>query len=234
MPEDLLRALIDPTAPLPGGWPSGALGAFCLFLLPVGGGIPLGVLMARNAGVTPLTMVGMYLAADLIRAVTREPLLILLRFLSRHIPLLATAGTLMSRSARFAGLDEEGPQGPLGIVTISFVIDPTIGRAAAAAAGHGFISGWTLAIIGDMLFFVLLMVSTLWASSVLGDDRLTVGIVLVATFILPLVVKRLRRKRAPGPPVRMVRVTEPSQQLQPARGRVHHDGRRRASRGVRR
>ena len=41
MPSDFLLPLLDPTAPLPAFWPSGGLGAFLLFLIPIGGGIPL-------------------------------------------------------------------------------------------------------------------------------------------------------------------------------------------------
>ena len=63
---------------------------------------------------------------------------------------------------------------------MSLTLDPTAGRAAAAAAGHGFVPGWTLAIIGDMIYFVLLMASTLWVSSVVGDDRVTLGAVYLA------------------------------------------------------
>ncbi|MBV9172500.1 MAG: hypothetical protein JOZ81_20705 [Chloroflexi bacterium] len=160
MPEDFLRALIDPSAPLPGGWPSGALGAFCLFLVPIGGGIPLGVIMGRDAGVAPAVMAGMYLITDVFRAFTREPMLMLLRWLGRTVPFLGRVGKVFTRSTRFVGLQDDGPRGPFGIIVVSFAVDPTFGRAAAAAAGHGFISGWTLAIIGDMLFFVMLMVST--------------------------------------------------------------------------
>jgi hypothetical protein len=36
------------------------------------------------------------------------------------------------------------------------------GRAAAKAAGHGFLPGWAIAITGDMIYFVVLMASTLW------------------------------------------------------------------------
>ena len=72
MPSDFLQPLIDPTAPLPAIWPTGAWGAFLLFLIPIGGGIPLGVLMARDAGVSPLVMALMYLVSDVFMAVTHS------------------------------------------------------------------------------------------------------------------------------------------------------------------
>jgi hypothetical protein len=194
-PAELTRALFDPTAPLPAGWPSGALGAFLLFLVPVGGGIPLGVLMARNAGVPAAMTVGLYFVSDLVLAVTAEPMLGGVRWLGRRLPLLGLIGDRLSRLTNAVGLQQEGVRGPLGLILVSFTISPTTGRAAAAAAGHGFFSGWTLAIIGDMGYFLLLMASTLWLSGVVGDDRVTIGIVLVATWALPWLIARLRRAR---------------------------------------
>ena len=95
------------------------------------------------------------------------------------------------RTARFTGqtgLRDGGKRGPLGLILVSLTLDPTAGRAAAAAAGHGFVPGWTLAIIGDMIYFVLLMASTLWVSSVVGDDRVTLGAVLLAMWLVPFLI----------------------------------------------
>ena len=47
-----------------------------------------------------------------------------------------------------------------------------------------------------MFYFWLVMASTLWVSSVLGDDRLAIGAVLIGTWVLPLLIRRLRRKFA--------------------------------------
>lgn len=193
MQPDFVRALFDPTAPLPAGWPSGALGAFLLFLVPVGGGIPLGVLLARDGGVAPVVTAVLYFLSDLVLAVTTEPFVALVAWLGRRVPALQQLGDRLSRLTGQAGLRDEGARGPLGLILVSFTISPTTGRAAAAAAGHGFLAGWTLAIIGDMGYFLLLMASTLWLSGVLGDERMTVGAVLLLTWVLPLLLRRLRR-----------------------------------------
>ncbi len=37
MSDEFWRALLDPSAPLPTGWPAGALGTFLLFCVPIGG-----------------------------------------------------------------------------------------------------------------------------------------------------------------------------------------------------
>src|SRR5262249_14621764 len=53
MSDEFWRALIDPSAPLPHNWPVGALGAFLLFCVPIGGGVPAGGLLGGNAGLSP-------------------------------------------------------------------------------------------------------------------------------------------------------------------------------------
>jgi hypothetical protein len=199
-PSELLRAAVDPTAPLPAGWPSGAAGAFLVFLFPVGAGIPLGVLMGARAGVPAVIIALLYFVSDLVLAVTAEPMLAGVRWLGRRVPPLQALGDRLARLTNVVGLQEQGIHGPLGLILVSFTISPTTGRAAAAAAGHGFVPGWTLAIIGDMAYFLLLMASTLWLSSVIGDDRITIGIALVATWVLPLLVRRLQRGRLRSAP----------------------------------
>jgi hypothetical protein len=239
MPDEFLRALIDPTAPLPTGWPTGVLGVFLLFLVPIGGGIPFGVLMARDAGLVPLLTVLLYFLSDVLLALYTEPFLALLRALSQRVPVLANAGNVLGRLTGAAGLQEGGVRGPLGLIALSFSVSPTTGRAAAATAGHGFVVGWSLAIIGDMAFFLLLMVSTLWAASILGDDRLTIGAVVLATWVLPLVIRRLRRRSASPPMPEPVSSHQARLEARLAsapraatRRRVAHNGRRRASRGL--
>jgi len=48
MSDEFWRALLDPSAPLPHGWPVGAMGAFLLFCVPIGGGTL--ILLARDSG----------------------------------------------------------------------------------------------------------------------------------------------------------------------------------------
>jgi hypothetical protein len=198
--DELLRLLWDPTAPLPGSWPVGALGAFLLFLVPIGGGIPLGVLIARDGGVSPIVTALLYMASDVVIAVFAEPWLAFLRWLGRHIAIVGRIGGRLSSLSGGAGLKDSGARGPLGLILVSFTTSPTMGRAATQAAGHGFLTGWALAIAGDMLYFVLVMASTLWISGVFGDERLTIGTVLVATWVLPVLLRRLRRARASAQP----------------------------------
>jgi hypothetical protein len=190
MSDEFWRAVIDPSAPLPHGWPVGALGAFLLFCVPIGGGIPAGVLMARNAGVSPPVMAMLYFFSDLVLAVTFEPILVALAWLGRWIRPLARMGAAIRALATRAGGAQTGARGPLGLVLVSFGVDPMTGRAAAAAAGHGFVPGWAIAIAGDMLYFLVLMASTLWLEGVLGDQRMTIFVVLLIMLVLPSLVRR--------------------------------------------
>jgi len=196
MSDEFWRAALDPSAPLPHGWPVGALGAFLLFCVPIGGGIPAGVLMARGAGVSAPAMAGLYFLSDIVLAFTFEPILRLVAWLGRWVPPLAWMGAWIRGLARRAGGEQRGARGPLGLVLVSFGVDPMTGRAAAAAAGHGFVPGWAIAIMGDMLYFLLLMASTLWLQGMLGDERLTIGAVLLIMLVLPSLMRRLTAARA--------------------------------------
>jgi hypothetical protein len=234
------RAMWDPTAPLPSIWPGGATGVFLIFVTQIGAGIPLGVIMARNAGLPVALTAGLYLASDVVLALTMEPILRALRWLGKRVEFIGRLGDRLSRFSGAAGLKSDGVRGPLGLILFSFAISPTAGRAASEAAGHGFVAGWTLAIIGDMAYFGLIMASTLWVSSVFGDDRVTIGAVLLGTWFLPMLIRRLRRSSAPTPTPahRMARVTPlpavPEAGERFTRRTSHTGRRRRSSRGLHR
>ena len=225
MPSDFLAPLIDPTAPLPGIWPTGAWGAFLLFLIPIGGGIPLGVIMGRDAGLSPLIMAAMYFVSDIFMAVTHEPFFWLLGWLANLVPVLGKVRDFFRRASNASGLADDGAQGPLGLILFSFTVDPISGRGAAAAAGHGFFWGWTFAIIGDMIYFAVLMAATLWLSGLFGDDRMTVGVVLLSVWGLSWFIRRHQRRgsRPAGQRVERVGGMQPIT-LEPALATVGIDG----------
>lgn len=246
---ELLRAQWDPTAPLPFFWPAGVAGVFLFFCMPLAAGIPFGVILGRDAGLSPLETAGLYLVSDLVLAVTAEPFLALLRWLGRRVEFVGRMGRFFTRATDSVGLSDGKVRGPLGLILFSFSISPTSGRAAAAAAGHGFFVGWTLAIIGDMLFFGVLMATTLWVTSVFGDSRQTIGAIVIVVWIAPLVIRRLRGRfarpvaRRPAP-LRVAPAASvvsgagprpaPGPGTQVPRKRVSHAGRRRPSRGLHR
>jgi hypothetical protein len=92
-------------------------------------------------------------------------------------------------AARFGGTGA----GPIALVVFSFGADPMSGRAAALAAGHGFLMGWAFAIAGDMLYYAVIAVSTLRLSRYFRDPDTAMWIVLGAMIAVPLIVRSFRR-----------------------------------------
>lgn len=130
MSDDFWRAVLDPSAPLPHAWPVGALGVFLLFCVPIGGGIPAGVLMTRNAGVPPPAIAVLYFFSDIVLAFTFEPILRIVTWLGRWLPPLARVGSWIRSLAHRAGGAQTGARGPLGLILVAFGVDPMTGRAS--------------------------------------------------------------------------------------------------------
>ena len=83
--------------------------------------------------------------------------------------------------------------GVFALIFIAFGVDPMTGRAVAVAAGHGFITGWMIAIAGDMMYFSVLMISTLWLNSIIGDGTKTMLIIFALMFALPMITRRWQK-----------------------------------------
>ena len=161
-----------------------------LFLIPVGAGIPGGVLVAHKHGIGWPVMEFLYFVSDVILACAFEPLMHLMIAAGRRVAFLARVTDALRRSMNKTAALYGSTGGPFTLIMIAFGVDPMTGRAAAAAAGHGFVSGWAIAIAGDMLYFTVIMVSTLWLGSILGDGSTTTMIILVLMFVVPLLFRR--------------------------------------------
>ena len=167
-----------------------------LFLLPVGGGIPAGVLLARSKGLPWSLTAGLYLVSDAMLALAFEPVLRGLVALGRRRPSLARLGAAMKAAmARSAEAFGGKGAGPVALVMIAFGVDPMTGRGAALAAGHGFLAGWAFAIAGDMLYYAVVALATLRLDAHLRNPEATVWIILGAMFLVPMLVRRIRRGR---------------------------------------
>ena len=164
-----------------------------LFLIPLGGGIPAGVLLAQTKGLAWPVTAGLYLVSDVLLALAFEPILRLLAWLAGKLPFLARfsarmKAALAKSAARFSGIGA----GPIALVMFSFGADPMSGRAAALAAGHGFLMGWAFAIAGDMLYYAVIAVTTLRLSKYVRDPGTAEWIVLGAMIVVPLIVRWFR------------------------------------------
>ncbi len=163
-----------------------------LFVIPIGGGIPAGVLLAQARGMPWTTTSALYLASDLLLAAVFEPLMLLFIAASRKSPFLARLGWAFSESTRRLTAHYRG-SGPLALIMVAFGVDPMTGRSAAKAAGHGFVSGWAIAITGDMFYFWVVMASTLKLSTWLGSPMMAMWAVLAAMLLAPIAIGRLRK-----------------------------------------
>ena len=175
--------------------PADMLAVLKLFVIPVGGGIPAGVLLAQSRGLVWPVTAFLYLISDILLAIAFEPILRLLTWVCGLIPVLARLGALLRAStARSVSHFGGAGAGPIALIMISFGVDPMTGRASALAAGHGFIAGWAFAIAGDMLYFGVIAVSTLRLNTYIHDPNTTVLIVLAGMFLVPVLIRRVRSR----------------------------------------
>lgn len=163
-----------------------------LFLIPVGGGIPGGVLLAKAKNIPWPFMMVIYFVSDVILAFAFEPLMKILIFIGKQIPIVMRIIEFFRQSTKKSAARYGGHPSVLKLIGVSFVIDPMTGRAAAHMAGHGFVGGWLIAIAGDMIYFSIVMVSTLWMRSVLGDGTAAMLVILVLMIGIPAIVKKIR------------------------------------------
>ena len=166
-----------------------------LFIIPIGGGIPSGVLLARNRSIAwPVTAV-LYLISDLILACVFEPILLATLAAGKKSPRLGRMGEAFKKAIQKTTHRPEKSGGVFSLILIAFGVDPMTGRAATLAAGHGFVTGWALSILGDMLYFAILMASTLWLDGILGDGTRTTLIILAGMTLIPWAIRKAREKR---------------------------------------
>jgi hypothetical protein len=176
---------------------SSAFEVLSLFIIPIGGGIPAGVLLARSRAIQwPLTIL-LYLISDILLACVFEPLMLLFIKLGKHSPLMTKIREAFGKTMQKTTAHYGSRLGPLALITVAFGVDPMTGRAAAAAAGHGFVVGWILAITGDMIYFSVIMISTLWLNEYVGGETLTTIIILVLMAVVPVIIRRIRRMKSP-------------------------------------
>lgn len=166
-----------------------------LFFLPVGGGIPAGVLLARGQGLAWPMTAGLYFLSDVLLALAFEPILRLLVHWGRDIPALARFCTAMkaAMARSVASLGGTGA-GPFTLVLIAFGLDPMTGRATALAAGHGFLAGWAFAIAGDMLYYAVVALATLRLDAYFRDPTVTILVILGLMILVPALVRHLRSR----------------------------------------
>lgn len=172
----------------------GSIEVFTLFAIPIGGGIPAGVLLAKSRGIPWPGMMILYFLSDVLLAFVFEPVMWLVILWGKRSSRVTRLLHGLKQSVKRTTPGFGHTLGPLALIAVAFGVDPMTGRAAAKAAGHGFLSGWTISITGDMLYFSLIMASTLWLSHLLGDGTWATIIILVLMMGVPAVIRRFRKR----------------------------------------
>ncbi len=174
---------------------SNAREVFLLFLIPIGGGIPAGVVLGNSRGLSWEMMTLLYFCSDLVLACLFDPLMKLFIYFGKTSPFVAKLNAALKKSVEMTTQQYGVNPRPHFLVLISFGVDPMTGRAVAHMAGHGFFAGWAIAIAGDMIFYLVVMASTLWLNNILGDGTWTAIIITLSIVLIPSLIKKIRNRK---------------------------------------
>jgi hypothetical protein len=175
---------------------------FALFWAPVGPGIPAGVLLARHIPLHPTLTFGLYTLSDVLAAMVCHPIFTLMRrhgrrlkpirWLGRRILALAMLGV----RAPEADASRGAPLAPAlsRIATVGFGADIYTAGMLATGLTVPRLPAWAAAIAGDLVWFALLLVTSLAAASIADDDRV-IGLAMIVAMIL---IPRLARRFVPA------------------------------------
>ena len=181
-------------------FPGGAVGlVFVLFWSPwmAAIGIPAGLLLARHAGINPAVTIGLYALSDVMGAMVTHPTYALVRKYGSRSTILSKLGRIYLKIAMFGvrmpRLEDvqNGPMLPalFRIGVISFGFDIYHGGMVIAGLPVPRLLGWLAALIGDMVWFGVLMATNSAAAAVIQDDRIVAFVTIAAMLIIPKVAE---------------------------------------------
>jgi hypothetical protein len=188
--------LMQAAAQFPGG-PTGLV--FALFWAPVGPGIPAGVLLAHHLRIAPAVTFGLYALSDTLAMLLLNPVYSFLRTHGRRNPTVLKIGRRMLAVAmigtRRPTADEvrAGRLAPalFRIATVGFGVDIYTAGALATGLPIPRLPGWAAAMAGDLVWFALLLGSSIAAAQVFDDERLIAVVVLAVTLLGPSIARRI-------------------------------------------
>lgn len=166
---------------------------FLLFAIPIGGGIPAGVVLAQSKGIGWIAMTILYFISDVCLAFVFEPCMKVFGYFAKRSEFLQRFVENMKLTTNKTIAAYGQNPGPFLLVLIAFGVDPMTGRAAALSQGHNFLTGWAIAITGDMIFFGVVMVSTIWLNNILGDGTWTAIIIMVLMLGIPALIRKIKK-----------------------------------------
>jgi len=164
-----------------------------LFFAPVGPGVPAGVLLARHVPLTPAATFGLYALSDAIAAIVCHPLFALLRRHGRNVkPIRWLGRRLMSLAMIGVRVPEQAGVAPAlsRIAMVGFGVDVYTAGMLATGLPVPRLPGWAAAITGDLLWFAVLLGTSLVAASIADDDRCIALGMIVARIVIPWLARR--------------------------------------------
>jgi hypothetical protein len=164
-----------------------------LFFAPVGPGVPAGVLLARHVPLHPALTFGLYALSDVLAAIACHPLFVLLRRHGRHVkPIRWLGRRILSLAMIGVRTSEPGAVAPAlsRIATVGFGVDVYTAGMLATGLPVPRLPGWASAITGDLLWFALLLGTSLAAASIADDDRFIALVMIVAMIVIPRLARR--------------------------------------------
>ncbi len=205
-------ALLEAASRFPGG-PVALV--FVLFWSPwmAAIGIPAGLLLARHAGINPAVTIGLYALSDVMGAMVTHPTYAIIRKYGSRSRILSKLGRIYLKIAMFGvrmpRLEDvqNGPMLPalFRIGVIAFGFDIYHGGMVVAGLPVPRLLGWLAALIGDMIWFGVLMATNSAAAAVIQDDKTVAIVTIVAMLVIPKVAEwifpalRMPDNRAAGP-----------------------------------
>jgi hypothetical protein len=173
-----------------------------LFFAPVGPGVPAGVLLARHVPLNPAFTFGLYAVSDVVAAVVCHPVFVLLRRHGRRVrPIRWLGRRLQSVAMIGVGATAPGRAAPAlsRIATVGFGVDVYTAGMLATGLPVSRLLGWTSAIAGDLVWFALLLGTSLAAARIADDDRFIGLVILVAMIVIPRLARRFVPALRPDP-----------------------------------
>ncbi len=165
---------------------------FLLFTIPWGGGIPAGVVLGQKYALGWVTLSWLYFLSDICLALVFEPLMLGFIHITRDNSFFIRLREELRKNTLKTIQKFGSHPNAFNLVLVAFGVDPMTGRAAAKAAGHGFITGWMIAITGDMFYFWVLMISTIWLNRLIGNAWVTVILVIVLALVIPRIFEKAK------------------------------------------
>ncbi len=157
---------------------------------------------ATSRSSPPITFI-LYAASDLLGALVCYPLFVVLRRHARRVRALHWIGTRMlrlailgTRAPRAAEVQAELGRRGVGpalfrIATVGFGVDVYSAGMVATGLLVPRALGWGSAIAGDLVWFTLLLGTSVAAGAAVDDDRVVALVVLIAMFVIPALARRV-------------------------------------------